>query len=129
MRTRNTTAILLWTAQGLLAALFLFAGAMKLSIPMDVLAEQARLPGPFLRFIAVVELLGAVGVVLPAMLRIRPELTTLAAAGLLIVMGGAVVTSAMTVGVVAALMPAIVGVVAGFVAYGRWRVVPIEARA
>ena len=129
MKTRNTTAVLLWTAQGLLAALFLFAGAMKLSIPMDVLAEQARMPGPFLRFIAVVELLGAVGLVLPAMLRIRPELTTLAAAGLLIVMGGAVVTSAMTVGVVAALMPAIVGVVAGFVAYGRWRVVPIEARA
>ena len=126
--TRGTT-VLLWTAQAALAGLFLFAGVMKPAIPMDVLAQQAQMPGPFLKFIAVVELLGAIGLVLPALLRIQPALTPLAAAGLVVIMAGATVTGVTTVGPVAAIMPAVVGLVAAFVAYGRWRVVPVAARA
>src|SRR5258708_19632047 len=80
--------IALWIAQGLLAAMFLFAGGMKLVIPIEEMLKQMPipLPGWFLRFTGVVEVLGAIGVILPWLLRIRPALTPLAAPGLLIVM-------------------------------------------
>ena len=127
--TRTTTRRLLWTAQALLAGLFLFAGGAKLSMPIDVLVRQAHMPGPFLRFIAVAEIFGAIGLILPALLRIKPVLTPLAAAGLVVIMGGAVVTSAASVGAVGAIVPLITGATAGFVAYSRWRIAPIDARA
>jgi hypothetical protein len=112
---------LLWTIQGLLAALFLFAGVFKLVAPGDQLAAQA--PGlsvPFLRFIATVEVLGALGLILPGALRIKPQLTPLAAAGLVVIMIGATVVTALRVSVPGALFPLIVGVLATTVAYGRW---------
>lgn len=85
-RRRNA---LLWTVQGLVAAVFLFAGGMKPSMPVAVLAQVSRLPGSFMKFIAVAELVGAVGLVLPGLLRIKPGLTPLAAACLVIIMIGA----------------------------------------
>jgi len=114
----------LWIVQGLLALLFLFGGVMKLLMPMEELAKEAGMPGPFLKFIAVAEVLGAIGLILPGLLRIRPGLTPLAAAGLVIIMIGATVTSLVSGGVVMALMPLVVGLLAAFVAYGRWRVIP-----
>jgi uncharacterized membrane protein YphA (DoxX/SURF4 family) len=117
----------LWIVQGLLALLFLFAGVMKFLMPIEELAKEAGMPGPFLRFIAVVEALGAIGLILPGLLRIRPGLTPLAAAGLVIIMIGATVTSFVSGGVVMALMPLVVGLLAAFVAYGRWRVIPHSA--
>ncbi|RPJ82398.1 MAG: DoxX family protein, partial [Acidobacteria bacterium] len=79
----------LWACQGLLALLFLFAGGIKLVLPLEALKGPIELPGLFLRFIGVVEVLGALGLVLPGLLRIRTGLTPLAAAGLLIIMIGA----------------------------------------
>jgi uncharacterized membrane protein YphA (DoxX/SURF4 family) len=114
----------LWIAQGLLAAIFLFAGGMKLILPIEEMTKQMPLPGLFLRFIAVCEVLGAFGVILPWLLRIRPGLTPLAAAGLVIIMIGATVTTLATAGVHMALFPLVVGILAAFVAYGRWRLVP-----
>jgi hypothetical protein len=116
----------LWIVQGLLAALFLFAGVMKLVLPLDKMAGPVDLPGWFLRFIGVAETLGGIGLILPALLRIKPGLTPLAAAGLVIIMLGAVAVSLPTMGVVAALIPLIVGLLAAFVAYGRWRLVPLS---
>ena len=72
----------LWIVQGLLALLFLFAGGMKLVLPIEELTAQMPLPGLFVRFIGVAEVLGAIGLVLPGLLRLRPGLTPLAAAGL-----------------------------------------------
>src|ERR671926_387714 len=74
----------LWIIQVLLALLFLFTGGMKLVIPPDVLASmgspnQIPLPGWFVRFIGVCEVLGALGLLLPGLLRIKPSLTPLAA--------------------------------------------------
>src|SRR5581483_5277255 len=74
--------VALWVAQGLLALLFLFAGTMKLILPIEEMTAQLPLPGLFLRFIGVCEVLGALGLILPGLLRIRPRLTALAAAGL-----------------------------------------------
>src|SRR6266508_5010727 len=113
--------IALWIAQGLLAAVFLFTGGMKLVLPIEEMTKQMPLPGLFLRFIAVCELLGAIGVILPWLLRIRPGLTPLAAAGLVIIMIGATVTTLMTAGVAVALFPLVFGIRAAFLAYARWR--------
>jgi hypothetical protein len=114
----------LWILQGLLAALFLFAGGMKLVLPLDALAGPVALPGAFLRFIGVAEMLGAIGLILPGLLHIRPGLTPLAAAGLVIVMIGATALGVSVGDVAMTLIPLGVGLLLAFVAYGRWRLAP-----
>jgi uncharacterized membrane protein YphA (DoxX/SURF4 family) len=116
--------VLLWTVQGVLALIFLFAGGTKLVLPVEEMTKQMELPGPFLRFIGVCEVLGALGLILPGLLRFRPIVTPLAAAGLVIIMAGATVLTLALGDGVAALMPLVVGILAAVVAYGRWRVAP-----
>jgi hypothetical protein len=118
-RTIRWTSVALWTIQGLLAVLFLFAGVAKLMMPVEMLTEQTALPGAFMQFIAVAEVLGAIGLVFPGLVKIRTGLTPLAAAGLVIIMIGATVLSLGTLGVEAAIMPLVVGIFCACVAYGR----------
>jgi uncharacterized membrane protein YphA (DoxX/SURF4 family) len=124
-RTRRFTAAL-WTAQGLLAAVFLMSGSMKLALPVDALLASmpVPLPIPFVRFLGMCEVLGSLGMVLPGLFRIRTELTPLAASGLVIIMTGATVITLATGGGVAALVTLVIGVLAGFVAYGRRTLAP-----
>jgi uncharacterized membrane protein YphA (DoxX/SURF4 family) len=117
----------LWTAQVLLAALFLFSGAMKFVMPVAEMTKQSSLPGWFFWFIGVCEILGGMGLILPSLLRIKPGLTPLAAAGLVIIMIGATVITAPG-GIKTALVPFVTGLVAAFVAYGRWRLWPIAPK-
>jgi uncharacterized membrane protein len=120
--------VVLWIIQGLLAALFLFAGGSKFVMPPEVLtAGPPPLPLLFIRFIGVCEVLGAIGLILPSLLRIRTGLTPLAAAGLVIIMMGATVVTVIGIGVAMALVPLIVGALAATVAYGRWRLSPIAS--
>ena len=114
----------LWIVQGLLALLFVFAGGMKLVLPLEKLTGPIPLPGPFMRFIGVAEVLGAIGLILPGLLRIRPGLTPLAATGLVIIMIGATAVTVAGGDVLAALISLVVGLFATFVAYGRWRLAP-----
>ena len=113
----------LWIAQGVLAAMFLVAGAPKLVMS----AAQMASPGPvqvpvlFVRFIGVCELLGAFGMVLPGVTGIRPGLTPLAAGGLVIIMTGATVINIMNGMAPFAIPTAILGLLAAYVAYGRSR--------
>src|SRR5690242_1441665 len=109
----------LWTIQGLLAALFLCAGAMKLVMPIEAMAGPVALPGALLRFIGVAEVLGAAGLVLPWLLRIQPILTPIAAGCLIVIMIGAVAITAMGSSIAGALFPLLVGVALAAVAYGR----------
>jgi hypothetical protein len=115
----------LWIVQGVLALLFLFAGGMKLVMPIEEMTKQMPvqlpMPGVFLRFIGVAEIAGALGLILPGLLRIRPGLTPLAAAGLVVIMAGAVGLGLVIGDVIATLMPLLVGLLAAFVAYGRRR--------
>ena len=116
--------IALWVVQALLAALFLFAGGMKFVMSIEEMTKQVPLPGWFLHFIGVVEVLGALGLILPWLTRIRPGLTPLAAAGLAIIMIGAIIVTLMTGQTGSALIPLVIGLLCVFIAYGRWRVTP-----
>jgi uncharacterized membrane protein len=109
----------LWIAQGLLAVFFLFVGFMKLTAPAEMLATQFPLPAEFIRFIGICEMLGALGLVLPLALKIRPELTSLAAAGLTIIMIGATVVDFAVGYGAASLMPLVLGAIAALIAYSR----------
>ena len=120
-KTRTSSAAL-WSIQGLLAALFLFAGGMKLVMPIEMMKGPVELPGLFLRFIGVCEVLGAIGLILPELLRIKRVLTPVAAAGLTIIMMGATVITAMGGALAPAAVPFVVGVLLSVVAYGRGRV-------
>jgi uncharacterized membrane protein YphA (DoxX/SURF4 family) len=120
-QSSRTTSTVLWTLQVLLAALFLFAGGMKLVTPLAAMTQQVALPGPFLRFIGMAEVLGALGLILPGAFRIRPVLTPLAATGLVIIMTGAVGVTIATAGAAQAVVPGVVGMLAASVAIGRWR--------
>ena len=125
--------VALWIIQLLLALLFLFAGGTKLVLPIETLTSmgspnQVHLPGLFIRFIGVCEVLGAIGLILPGLLRTRPGLTPVAAAGLVIIMIGATVLTVVADGFAMALPPLVVGLLAAFVAYGRRRLAPHRGR-
>lgn len=125
--------ISLWIAQCVLALAFGMAGIMKVTTPIAELAAKlpwtAEVPLALVRFIGTAELLGAVGLILPAATRIRPGLTALAAAGLVTVMALALSFHAMR-GELAQAAPInlVLGGLAAFVAWGRFRKAPVRAR-
>ena len=121
---------LLWTVQGLLAAVFIFAGSTKFVMSVEQMQQgPVVLPGAFLHFIGLMEILGGLGLILPGLLHIRPGLTPLAACGLVIIMIGAVAVTLKGGDVGPALIPVVVGALAAFVAYGRWYVAPLPERS
>ena len=126
--SRTATAVL-WTLQALLAALFVFAGAMKFIMPVAAMTQQLPVSGSFLHFIGIMEVLGGLGLVLPGIFKIRRVLTPLAAAGLVIIMSGAVGITLVTGTAVQALMPGVVGIIAAGVAVARWRRLELVERS
>ena len=126
----NKTNVALWVTQGALALVFLGAGASKLLMSSEQMTSQMEMDIPvwFLRFIGVCEVAGALGLILPSVLRIRTGLTPLAASGLVVIMVGAVTLTAISMGVAPASFPLVVGIAAAFVAYGRTHLAPIAAR-
>ena len=114
----------LWLVQGILAAVYLLSGSMKLALPLEMLTAQMPVPGVFVRFLGLAEFSAAFGLILPGLVRIRPVLTSLAASGLVIIMAGATVITVAIGGGATALMPFVLGVLAAFVAYGRTRLAP-----
>ncbi|HEY4320894.1 MAG TPA: DoxX family protein [Gemmatimonadales bacterium] len=115
--TRHNRA--LWITQGLVAALFLFAGGVKLATPPAALAKMTPFAPLFIQFIGVCEIAGALGLILPGVFRVRTGLTPLAALGLAIIMLGAVVTTVVTMSAAAAIFPAVVGAALVIIARSR----------
>ena len=118
--------IALWIIQVLLAVEFLFGGATKVFLSTETLMKMSspnavHVPIMFLRFIGVCELLGALGLLLPGIFRIKQGLTPLAAAGLTIITIGATVITIMGDGVGVAMIPFVTAVLCAFVVYGRTR--------
>ena len=122
--------IVVWILQILLGVLFIFAGVMKFVVPVEEMTKQMHvaLPGIFLHFIGVCEFLGGLGLILPGLFRIKPGLTPLAAAGLVIIMIGAVVITLMGGAIGPALYPLVIGLLLAFVAFARWRSVPLHGK-
>jgi hypothetical protein len=114
----------LWVVQVLLALLFLFTGTSKLLMSPEQLTAGSPLSAGFLRFISVCEILGAFGLILPGLLKIRPGLTPLAALGLLVIVTGATVVTLMTMAWTWAILPFVTAILTAFVAYGRWKLAP-----
>lgn len=112
---------ILWAVQGLLALLFLFSGAMKLIMPIEMLLAQMTvpLPGLLVKFIGVAEVAGGLGLLLPGLFRIQRVLTPLAACGLIIIMIGATVVTLLGGEGASALFPLVVGLLCAAIAYGR----------
>lgn len=123
----------LWVAQFLLAAAFLMAGSGKATQPVEALAPNmpwvTAVPVALLRFIGTAEFLGALGLVLPALTRIKPMLTPLAAAGLVTIMGLAIPFHLVRGEYMGMVVNAVLGAIAFFVAWGRYKKAPIAARS
>jgi uncharacterized membrane protein YphA (DoxX/SURF4 family) len=121
-------SIALWVVQVLVAAAFLMSGATKLSQPKEKLLKNMAwvedFSQPTLRTIGALEVLGAIGVVLPALTGIVPWLTPLAALGLVLTMIGAALTHLRRAEYGGIAMNAVLFVLAAFVAYGRFFVLP-----
>lgn len=111
----------LWVGQVILMAMFLMAGFMKLTSP-----DQFPYPSAFTYFVGTAEILGAIGVVLPALTRIKPVLTPLAAAGLGIIMILAIGYHLMQSEPFQ--LNLILAAIAVFVVWGRAKKAPILAR-
>jgi uncharacterized membrane protein YphA (DoxX/SURF4 family) len=120
--------IALWVVQVLLAAAFLVSGATKLSQPKEKLVKNMAWVEDFsrgaVRIIGALEVLGAIGIVLPALSGIVPSLTPLAALGLVLTMIGAALTHLRRTEYSVITVPAVVLILPAFVAYGRFFVLP-----
>lgn len=126
---RRVLNVALWILQALLAALFFWHGQFMAFPPADMVALLNSTIGEVPRvFIGVVEMLAAAGLLLPGLTRILPFLTTLAAAGLMIVMSSATVFHLLRGKTTSATSTAVIFVLVTLVAALRWKVAPLAAR-
>ena len=124
--------IALWVVQVLLAAMYLMAGSMKTFTPIDQLMQKmpgmASVPEALVRFIGVSELAGALGLLLPSLLRIKPQLTPLAALGLFAIQVLAIAFHIMQGEAHVIGFNIVLAVAAAFIWWGRRSAYPISAK-
>jgi uncharacterized membrane protein len=124
--------IILWILQIVLGIYFFFTGILHFIVPPGLPAPMAwmyDLP-PTLHFISgAAEILGGLGLILPAVTRIQTRLVPLAALGLSLVMVGAIVYHASRGEYQNIVMNVILLVTSAFLAYGRWKLLPLEDRS
>ena len=119
----------LWVLQVLLAAAFLAHGLMFLFPPASIVEQMnASLPRWFQLFLGVSEVAAAVGLTLPGITRVQPQLVPAAAMGIMLVMIGATIFHLLRAEWSSAVITLVLLLMATYVAYMRWRTVPIEAR-
>jgi DoxX-like family len=116
-----------WTIQGLLAFVFLAYGLLFLFPPPAVhkIKKQAPFPAGFMQLIYIAEVLASLGLTLPGLTGILPLFTPLAAAGLVPIMGGAVILHLSRREIPPSVVIAVLLAFAVFVAYARWFVNPL----
>ncbi|MBL7905327.1 MAG: DoxX family protein [Bacteroidales bacterium] len=135
MKTTNSNKklnIALWIAQSLLAAMFLMTGVMKLTSPIETLAESlpwvTSVPVALIRFIGLSEFLGGLGLLLPSILKIKPQLTVWAARGLTVVMALAAIFHGSRGEFSAIGMNVVLLAIAVFIFWGRSKKAPIQTK-
>lgn len=122
--------VCLWTAQVIVAAMFCLSGFYKLFTPIPILAGMmpwtGQLPEGFVRFIGVVDSAGGLGVLLPALTRVLPGLTVVAA-------GCGTLLQVLAIGFhlsrgEAAVTPLnfVLLALVAFIFWGRWKKVPLR---
>jgi len=128
MRTLN---IILWVAQVILASMFIMAGYMKTTIPIEQLSVSLPwakdVPAWLVRFIGASELLGALGLIFPSLLRIKPILTPFAALGIIAIMAMAAIFHICRTEFSGVVFTLILSLVAAFIAWGRFKKSPINS--
>jgi putative oxidoreductase len=122
--------IVLWVIQAITALAFLAAGGFKSTQPIDTLAKSMSwvksFPTAFVRFIAICEVLGGIGLIVPELTHILPWLTIVAAAGLVIIMIGAVVYHIVRKEYANIAPSLVLLILSAIILYGRWILVPIH---
>ncbi|MGA3014442.1 MAG: DoxX family protein [Bacteroidales bacterium] len=136
METTNqskTLNIILWIAQVILAGMFIMAGFMKTTMPIEQLSVSLPwakdVPAWLVRIIGISEFLGALGLILPSLLRIKPILTPLAALGIIAIMAMAAVFHITRTEISGVVFTFILALVAVFIGWGRWKKVPIQVKS
>lgn len=124
----------LWLAQIIVCFLFCFSAYMKLMVPLPELAKSGMLwpsqvPAGFLTFIGLVDLAGGIGILLPALTRIQPRLTVLAALGCSVLQVLAIIFHASRGEFPVLPLNGVLLLLSLFVLWGRGRRAPITARA
>lgn len=122
----------LWILQWLFGLYFIAIGILHLVVPEGLPAQLSwmyDLSDTLHVVSGTAEILGGLGLILPSITRIRPELTPLAAIGLIVIMVGAVVFHAGRDELVNIGLNVLNAAILGYIAYGRWRLAPIESRA
>lgn len=128
----KTLNISLWVAQSILAAMFIMAGIMKSTSPIDQLAPMLPwtkdVPELLVRIIGVSELLAGLGLLVPSIFRIKPILTPVAASGILVIMLLALVFHITRSEFAALGINVFIASMAVFIAWGRFKKVPIQPK-
>lgn len=119
-----------WIVSGLLALAFLFIGLTKVITPAAELeAMSAGVPVVLLKIAGTAEVIGALGLILPALTRVRPDLTPLAATGLVLTMFAAAITNVIVAQYTMIPLTVVLGGLAGFVAWARFGEYSIRSRS
>jgi hypothetical protein len=89
-KSSGTWHLMLWAAQVVLAASLIWGGAMKLFYPLEKLSAMwpwtGQISTVLLKLTGMIDLLAAIGLIVPALIRIKPKLTPIAASGVVILM-------------------------------------------
>jgi uncharacterized membrane protein len=128
LKTSKWMNIVLWIAQGILASTLIWAGYMKISRPEELpfpwIKEQATL----VTISAIIDILGGVGILFPALLRIQPKLTILVGYGIIALMICAIVFHIMRGEAKDIAFNIFMILVAVFIVWGRNTKAPIVAK-
>ena len=123
--------VVLWVLQWFFGLYFIFVGVSHFIVPdglPSTMEWMYELSDTMHIVVGIAEILGGLGLILPSVTRIRPELTVYAAVGLVIVMIGAGIWHATRSEGPQIAQNVIIGALLAFVAYGRWKLSPIPAR-
>lgn len=133
MKNPKVLNIILWIAQVVLAGMFIMAGFMKTTTPIEQLSASLPwakdVPAWLVRFIGVSEFLGALGLILPSLLKIKPILTPVAALGIIAIMVMAAFFHVSKSEFQGVAFTVILAMVAAFICWGRWKKVPIKSKS
>ncbi|WP_322086954.1 DoxX family protein [Burkholderia sp. BCC1999] len=131
-RPNSVLSISLWVAQWLIFVAFVVFGGMKLFMPIDHLAAMwgwpGQVPPAFLRFMGLIDAAGGIGVLLPALTRIRPRLTVWAALGCVVLQISAIVFHVSRGEAVVTPLNLALLALCAFILWGRTRKAPIASR-